>query len=214
MGSGPYCAFHRIACLVDWHRTNAAFIQTQRGFSKKTPPALKFGLALWFLCASGPPQRTMIFLICRVWMPGERAATGMSHGRVVRKTEWVRGYGPQSAKRADCVLLHNLHFRHPWRSGVSARGKTPQRGHRAGRQPKSQSALRLQLRTQPPPAHYHAERGSGSFPEPAKQRTLPRRAWEREVNGPGGSPKSQPAQRLLSPRIGYSSAASVSHFML
>ncbi|PHS62156.1 MAG: hypothetical protein COB09_15715 [Thalassobium sp.] len=26
-----------------------------------------------------------------------------------------------SAKRADCVLLHNLHFRHPWRSGVSAR---------------------------------------------------------------------------------------------
>jgi hypothetical protein len=48
MGSGPYCAFHRIACLVDWHRTNAAFIQTQRGFSKETLPALKFGFASWF----------------------------------------------------------------------------------------------------------------------------------------------------------------------
>jgi hypothetical protein len=34
--SGPSRAFHRIVCLVDWHRTNAAFIQTQRSFSKCT----------------------------------------------------------------------------------------------------------------------------------------------------------------------------------
>jgi len=43
MGSGPYCAFHRIVCLVDWHRTNAAFIQTQCGFSEQTEYFLKRG---------------------------------------------------------------------------------------------------------------------------------------------------------------------------
>ncbi len=105
---------------------------------------------------------------------------------------------------------------------TGVRGKAPQRGHRAGRQPKSQSALRLfsprigynsehnHFQNQQSNGHYHAERGSESF----QQRALPRRAWEREVNGPGGNPKSQPAQRLLSPRIGYSSAAPVNHFML
>jgi hypothetical protein len=41
----------------------------------------------------------MIFLIRRAWMPGERAATGTSYGRVVRKNERVRIYGPQSAKQ-------------------------------------------------------------------------------------------------------------------
>jgi len=45
-------------------------------------PALRLNF-----CARGPPQRTMVFLIRRAWMPGERAATGTSHGRVVRKTE-------------------------------------------------------------------------------------------------------------------------------
>ncbi|PHS63029.1 MAG: hypothetical protein COB09_12405 [Thalassobium sp.] len=53
MGSGLYCAFHRIFCLVDWHRTNAAFIQTQRSFSKQTKQELKSGFALWFYAPAG-----------------------------------------------------------------------------------------------------------------------------------------------------------------
>ncbi len=79
---------------------------------------------------------------------------------------------------------------------TGVRGKTPQRGHRAGRQLKkparaaaTQSTQRLQFRTQPPPAHFHAERGS-----------------ERSTG--------RAAAHKASPRSGYSSTAPHHHFML
>ncbi|MDK2776258.1 MAG: hypothetical protein KYX62_01175 [Pseudomonadota bacterium] len=40
----------------------------------------------------------MIFPARRAWMPGERAATGMSHGRVTRKNRENEDYAPESEK--------------------------------------------------------------------------------------------------------------------
>jgi hypothetical protein len=128
-------------------------------------------------------------------MPGVSARARGQKNRLSKGLRATKREAGRLCAPAQSAFPPSMAVRSKRPTGV--RGKPPQRGHRAGRQPKSQSALRLQLRTQPPPAHYHAERGSESFPEPAKQRTLPRRAWEREVNGPGGSQKSQPAQRLL-----------------
>ena len=34
----------------------------------------------------------------RAWMPGERTATGMSHGRVARKNQENEGDAPESEK--------------------------------------------------------------------------------------------------------------------
>ena len=91
------------------------------------------------------------------------------------------------------------------------RGSERPRGHRAGRQPKSQSALRLQLRTQPPPAHYHAERGSES-----EHNHFQSQQSSGHYHAERGSERStgRAVAQKASPRSGYSSAASVSHFML
>jgi len=40
----------------------------------------------------------MIFLVRRAWMPGERTATGMSHGRVAKENQENEGDAPKSEK--------------------------------------------------------------------------------------------------------------------
>ncbi|MDK2779179.1 MAG: hypothetical protein KYX62_16110 [Pseudomonadota bacterium] len=63
----------------------------------------------------------MIFPARRAWTPGERAATGMSQGRVARKNRENEDHAPESEKLGLFLLLQNRHFRHPWRSGINAR---------------------------------------------------------------------------------------------
>ena len=63
----------------------------------------------------------MIFPARRAWMPGERAATGISQGRMARKNRENEDHAPESEKLGLFLLLQNRHFRHPWRSGINAR---------------------------------------------------------------------------------------------
>jgi len=46
---------------------------------------------------------TMIFLVRRAWMPGERAATGMSHGRGASKNRGNEGEAPESEKLGSAL---------------------------------------------------------------------------------------------------------------
>ena len=114
-------------------------------------------------CARGTPQRTMVFLIRRAWMPDECAATGtilsgtkLNSRRLARRAKGrmpgvsARACGQKNrvskdkraTKREAGRLCAPAQSAFPPSMAVRSkrptcvRGKTPQRGHRAGRQPK------------------------------------------------------------------------------
>jgi hypothetical protein len=43
--------------------------------------------------------------------------------RAASKDQGFKGDGPESAKLGLFLLLQNMHFRHPWRSGIKPAGK-------------------------------------------------------------------------------------------
>ncbi|MAY00270.1 MAG: hypothetical protein CMI08_13940 [Oceanospirillaceae bacterium] len=50
----------------------------------------------------------MIFLVRRAWMPGERTAAGMSHGRAASKNRENEGDAPESEKLGGALPARGI----------------------------------------------------------------------------------------------------------
>jgi len=84
---------------------------------------LKSGIAVMVFCASGAAAETADMSGLSAGMRTSGSGHGWPMRRAASKYQGFKGDGPESAKLGLFLLLQNMHFRHPWRSGIKPAGK-------------------------------------------------------------------------------------------
>ena len=83
--------------------------------------ALKSSSAVTVFCASGAAAETADMSGLSAGMRTSGSGHGWPMRHAASKYQGFKEYGPESVKLGLFLLLQNMHFRHPWRSGIKPR---------------------------------------------------------------------------------------------